>query len=229
MDTTKKLKVGELILDWNLWPRYKVEFLDSTNITRMKQAIKAGLKLPSIIVNKADYRIIDGFHRVKVYRDLFGEEHDITVKLREFKNDAEMFMESARLNSVHGLPLSPQDKAHVILRARRFKYPFPVIAQIIGMDEDTLKKFYKSRIAKTKKGETLVLANGASDLSDLDRPLTNNEEIHARSANGCKASVNIALLLYALKADNVKLTEKTVSNLIQLKEEIIRILKKAGV
>jgi len=59
----KKVKAIELIFDWNLWPRYEAEDLDSTNLRRMKSAILAGITLPPIIVNKKDNRIVDGFHR----------------------------------------------------------------------------------------------------------------------------------------------------------------------
>ena len=36
----KQTKVLELITDWALWPRYEANELDSTNVARMKEAIK---------------------------------------------------------------------------------------------------------------------------------------------------------------------------------------------
>jgi len=220
----KKIKLIELIIDWNLWPRYKAENLDHTNVKRMKDAIQAGINLPPILVNSKDLRIIDGFHRFRAYQSLFGDDMEITVEMKDYDNDADMFLDSARLNSVQGLPLSPQDKAHVVYRLKRMKVPMIVIAEALGMSKDRAKEFYEKRIAKTESGEVLILANGASDLAELNRPLNEHEEKHARSANGCKASVLVALLLNALRANDYKVTEKFIENCISLYSELSKII-----
>jgi hypothetical protein len=189
----------------------------------MKEAVKAGIELPPIIVNH-DNRVIDGFHRTRAYRDLFGGDYEADVIVKHFKKDGELFCESARLNASHGLPLSPQDRAHVIYKARKMKVPWAALGSALGCDVNVLREFFKKRHAKTEGGETVILSNGSSDLSELDRPLNKSEELHARTANGCKAATNIAILLYALEAGNYKLTEKTIENMIRLRNVIDEIL-----
>ena len=224
---TKKVKAIELIFDWNLWPRYEAEELDSTNLVRMKTALRAGLALPPIIVNKKDNRIVDGFHRVKAVLSLYGDDAEIMAEFRDYKNDAEMFIESARLNNQHGLPLSPRDRAHVILKAHRFKIPVPIIAEALGMDGESAKEFLRKRTAKTKDGETVILSGGAQNLHG--KILTKTQEDYVRGRiPGVSAQIYARLLLNALNADAVIFTDKVIDALSKLRVKIDEVLEEVA-
>ncbi len=227
MGTIKTMKAIELIFDWNLWPRYEAEDLDSTNIRRMKEAILAGVELPPVIVDRKSLRLVDGFHRTKAHLKLYGDDADIKVELRDYKNDGEMFLESARLNASHGLPLSPQDRAHVIVKAKKFKIPYPAIAQAIGMDNDKMKEFLEKRTAKTRDGRTIPLAGGAMSLAG--KTVTKKQEELIEGINGIKAASNAKILLNELESGAFVITEKLIQNLKQLNSVIKRILTEVGV
>ena len=227
MGTLKTMKAIELIFDWNLWPRYEAEDLDSTNIRRMKEAIIAGIELPPVIVDKDSLRIVDGFHRTTSHLKVFGDDADIKVDLRKYKNDGEMFLESARLNASHGLPLSPQDRAHVIVKAKRFKIPYPAIAEAIGMEQDKMKDFLKKRTAKTKDGRTIPLSGGAMPLAG--KTVTKKQEELIEGINGIKASSNAKILLNELESGAFVITEKLIINLKQLNSVINKILVEVGI
>lgn len=223
--TTKKMKAVELVFDWNLWPRYEAEDLDSTNLKRIKSAIAAGIKLPPVIANKKDYRLIDGFHRTRAMLSLYGDEAEIEVELRDYKNEAEMFIDSAKLNNQHGLPLSPRDRAHVILKAHKFKIPVPIIAEALGMNGDEAKQFLEKRSAKSKSGETVLLSGGALNLAGLT--LTQKQEDYAKRTPGTSAQLYAKLLLNALNADAIIFNEKIINTLEELRKKIEKILVEA--
>jgi len=223
---TKKVKAVELIFDWNLWPRHEAGELDSTNISKMKQAILAGVKLPPVIVNEKDNRIVDGFHRVQTVLNLYGDDAEIEVIYKTYKNDAEMFIESARMNNQHGLPLSPRDRAHVILKARRFKIPFPAIAEALGLEVEEAKAFLAKRTAKNRDGEIVTLSGGA--LSLAGKVLTAKQEEYIKKCPGTSAQLYTRLLLNALNADAVIFTDKILETLLQLKNKIEKILAEAA-
>ena len=130
----KKLRAIELIFDWNLWPRQAVQRLDSTNLARMKEALRSGFELPPIIANKKDLRIVDGFHRTKAYLSVLGDEAEMKVDLREYDSDAAMFLEAGALNAYHGLTMSPKDRAHFIITCRKYKIPPAAIAEALRID-----------------------------------------------------------------------------------------------
>lgn len=226
MGKLTKVKAIELVFDWNLWPRCESGDLDSTNISRMKDSLRAGLELPPVVVNKKDMRIVDGFHRTNAILSLYGDDAEISVELVDYQNDGDIFLDSVRYNSRHGLPMSPKDKAHAFLKARKMKIPTPAIAEALGMNVEKAKEFIERRTAKTKSGERIALPGGALALSG--KILTEDQEKFAKSANGAMPSLNARLLLNALKAEAVIFDAKTIKLLIDVKNEIERILSEVA-
>lgn len=223
---TKTVRAVELVFDWNLWPRSEVGDLDGTNLRRMKDAMLAGVKLPPVLVSRKDNRIVDGFHRVDATLSLYGDEGMIEVIYKDYASDAEMFLESARVNNQHGLPLSPRDRVHVFLKARKMKIPVPAIAEVLGMDPEDTKRFIEKRTAKNKAGETIPLSGGAISLAG--KVLTQKQEDYVRSCPGTSAQLYARLLLNALKADAVILNDKILETLAELRDKIETILAEAA-
>ena len=218
MEKAVKMKALELIVDWALWPRYEANELDSTNVSRMKEALRAGIELPPIVADAKSFRIIDGVHRQKAYLAVYGEGAEIEVILRKYKNDGEMYLDAARLNTIQGLPLSPKDKVHVILVGRRMKLPLAKIAEALGMRKEKANDLLEKRTATTSKGEKIPLAAGAIRLAG--KHLNKNQEKFARTSNGMQPIVNARLLLNALKANSFPLTDKELDIYIELRDEL---------
>ena len=223
---TTKVKAIELIFDWNLWPRQAVQKLDFTNLARMKVALRSGFALPPIIANKKDLRIIDGFHRTKAHLAVQGDEAEMEVILREYPNDAAMFLDAGTLNAYQGLTMSPKDRAHFILRCRKYKIPPAAVAMALRIDEEKMKEFIAKRSAKTKDGETIPLPAGARNLAG--KKLTDVQEHYARTANGCMPEMYTSMLINALEADAVILNENTMNRLRKLYDIIGLILEEVA-
>jgi len=217
------MKAAELIMDWNLWPRHEANALDSTNLKKLKEAMLAGVKLPPVIVNRKDNRIIDGFHRTKTALNLYGDDANIEVIYKDFKNDAEMFLESARLNNNHGLPLSPRDRTHVILKAKKFNIPAIEVAKALGMKIEETARFLEKRTATNREGELIPLSGGC--LSLRGQVLTAKQEDYVRTAPGTNAQLYATLLLKALDAGAINLSENILETLKKLNKKITAILE----
>ncbi len=212
-----------MIIDWALWPKYEANELDSTNLDQMKEALQAGKVLPPIIADKKSYRIIDGVHRQKAHLSVLGDDAMVPVEFRQYRNDAEMFLESARLNSQQGLKLSPKDRVHVILVGRRMKLPIAKIAEALGMRKEKAEDFIKKRTAMTRSGENIPLPAGAMKLAG--KKLTKAQEKFARTSNGMVPIVNARLLLNAINASCCPLTQKEFDILMELKDALIVLLE----
>ena len=218
----KKLKAVELILDWNLWPRHEANGLDITNINRMVEALKAGVELPPVIVNSEDNRVVDGFHRVRAHLKAFGDDTTIIADVRVYESEADMFQESVEYNARHGLPLTPKDRAHAILKARQFKIPYSAIAQSLGMSEAKLKDFLSKRTATSPTGEKVALSYGASALAGKN--LTETQMHFANHTSGNLPIMHASMLINALSADGMLLDEKACAKLRELYDIIGEIL-----
>ena len=222
--------MSKVVTDFNLYPRHRNDLLDTANLRNIKNAILSGARLPPIVVNKKDFRLVDGVHRLEAYRKLFPEDpdHEIMAELVAFKSDADMFVEAVRLNSMHGKPLEPKDRAHVGIRAFELKISMADIAQAMGIPLDEYQVFYTARTAETRTGETIPLAGGAMQMAG--KSLTVKQEIFVRSSSGIKPEVWARQLLNALRAGyDFKMTTQFVKTLEQLKQEIDKILVGAQV
>ena len=220
---TRKLKAIELILDWNLWPRHEANSLDTANIRGMRQALQAGVELPPPIVNVSDYRVIDGFHRVRAHLLEFGDDVKMKVDLRVYETDADMFQDAVKYNAQHGLPLSPKDRAHAIIKARAFKIPLSAIAMALGMTEASTKTFLEQRSAKKQSGETVALSYGAKNLAG--KILTDEQVYFNDHVDGNVPIMHATMLLNALRADAMEMSVNACSRLRELHKEIGRVIK----
>ncbi|MFE9837966.1 ParB/RepB/Spo0J family partition protein [Streptomyces sp. NPDC005551] len=92
--------------------------IDGQNSDRVRMLAALTSPLPPILVHRATMRVIDGMHRLKAAR-LRG---DATIDAHFFEGGrTEAFTLAVRLNTTHGLPLSPADRtaaAQRILHAR---------------------------------------------------------------------------------------------------------------
>jgi hypothetical protein len=227
-DKVIEIKAIELIFDWNLWPRNEAMNLDSTNITRIKKAIASGQEIPPIIISQ-DNRIIDGFHRTRAVLGLYGDDAVIKAIQKTYKNDNEMFTASVSYNAKHGLVLGPKDRAYIIIKARRMRIPFPILAEALGTDVNDVKEYLAKRTAMTEEGERIALSAGAigigKDEQGKEKPLTKAEEHYARTADGNVPMMHATMLMNALKANHVSYSPNNIQKLKELAEYIMGIVE----
>ena len=87
----KKMKAAELVLDFDLYPRNS---LDPHNVKNIIEAISSGIELPPVIADRKSKRVIDGFHRVRGNLRLFGDDAEISVIEKDYRNEAAMFLDA---------------------------------------------------------------------------------------------------------------------------------------
>jgi hypothetical protein len=219
-----KMKAIELVFDWNLWPRHNINVLDSTNVTQMKVSLESGYSLPPVIANKADKRLIDGFHRTKAYLDVYGDDAEIDVILEEHDDDASILLRSGTLNAVQGLKLSPKDRAHFSIKCKNLGVSAGEIAKALNMNVAKFEDFIARRTATVEAtGEEVPLSNGSKSLAG--KSLNEEEENFRRSSTGLIPSAYISMLVTALKADAVSVSPATEEKLIELRDLIDATLK----
>ena len=110
--TTKKVPIAALVEDFSIYPRHDV---DSTHVTNIAHAIRAGVTIPMPICEVQSLRIVDGFHRVRAHKRVYGDQAEIEVELRRYKSETELIKEAVTLNSAHGRKFDQQDRTRCIL------------------------------------------------------------------------------------------------------------------
>jgi hypothetical protein len=144
----EKKKASDLVVDYTLYPRGDVS---QQHISYMVRALEAGNTLPPIIVDKKSLRIVDGVHRWNAMRKFSGND-DILVDciLKHFSSDAEMFLESARLNAAHGSSLTQFDRVKCILRAQELGIPDEDIANALCMTIEKAGALKQERVGRMR-------------------------------------------------------------------------------
>jgi len=229
MDKTKKVKVLELIQDWKIWPRHEAGKLDSTNVKKLKEILLSGREFNTpIVIDAKSLRIIDGFHRCRALLDVFGDEAEIEVVLREYEDEVAMRIDAAHYANSGSLQLTPKDKVHFALGMRRDHVPWPLIADALDMDVERVRKLVDGRSVTTQDGVKIAVSAAATTMvENLGGKKADREQEHfARTANGSPPMMHARMLINALKAQGaVVFDEKTIAMLRELESLLFDILK----
>ena len=155
----KTIPLNELVFDYALYPRSDV---DRHHVNLIREALRAGVTLPPIVIDKVSKRVTDGFHRGRAYALENGKTCKVCVEEKAYKSDAEMFIDAMRYNADHGRRLSTYDHAHCILLAERLEIEPAQVASTLHLTTATVDKLRTGRVgtltAKTNgKGRTIPI------------------------------------------------------------------------
>lgn len=150
----RKMKVSELVLDFDLYPRASI---DTHHAAEMSHAVAAGSVLPPIVIDKKSKRIVDGFHRQRVYSRLYGEDFEVDVVEKSYKNDGELFLDAIRYNAIHGLRMDTSDKTKCILRAKELRVDSDLLATALCIDPKRIGELTATRTATSSGGLSVAL------------------------------------------------------------------------
>lgn len=148
-----KIKASELVEDFDLYPRADV---DSTHVKHIAEAIEAGAQIPPVIADLKSKRIVDGFHRSRAWRRIYGDEVEIDVLLKSYKNERELFLEAIRLNANHGRNMTSFDRTHAMEKALRFEIDPALVAAALNMKLERVTEFKSERCAKLENSRRCV-------------------------------------------------------------------------
>jgi hypothetical protein len=110
----RKMKLSAMVLDFDLYPRSSI---NTHHVAELGRAVEGGAELPPIVVCKKSKRIADGFHRYRLYVRLYGDDHEVDVVEKSYRDDKELFLDAVRFNAHHGLRMDTHDMMHAGNRA----------------------------------------------------------------------------------------------------------------
>lgn len=148
-------KLSELVLDYSVYPRREI---DRYHANAILEALKGGAELPPLVICAKTLRIADGFHRHSAYKRFSDDnpEFEVQVVEKDYKNDAELFLDSMRYNACHGRTLTRFDKTHCVLVAKKLHVSDKDIARILHVPTKEIKQILQVRSA-LKPGTTQEL------------------------------------------------------------------------
>ncbi|HLC28337.1 MAG TPA: ParB/RepB/Spo0J family partition protein [Dehalococcoidia bacterium] len=207
----KELPIESLIEDFDLYPRTMVS---GPHVARLRDALTARITTPPVIVDATSKRIVDGFHRVRAYKQLGRET--IECEIRMYKNDAELFADAVRLNSGHGRPLGPYEIKKSVETLRRLGVGEKRIIEIVRAPKERIVEIVSRFATSTSGHESAVKAAYESDLAGQE--MTADQEVANRKLTGMNPTFHARQILIALRADMARMTPGFVAAMDELCE-----------
>jgi hypothetical protein len=194
----RPIKASEGIFDYKIYPRGEI---DKETVDIMLQALQSGVKFPPPLIDSKSLRIIDGFHRFKMYQSV-DPAAPIEIIEREYSSDAEMFSHAIKLNSSHGKTLSLQDRTLCIRKGAFLGLSVGTLASALSMTIECVGNLYV--VPACKKSTTSVLARkrqtrNVNHLSDAEHAQCPNGKIN--SARAMQVMSDIGGSLQALESE----------------------------
>lgn len=150
--TTEKIKLSELVLDFSVYPRADV---DSQHVSYLREAEDAGCQLPPVVIDRATKRVIDGFHRVKMWRSKYSDsDPSVEVIAKSYESEKDVLLDAIRYNANHGRTLTRYDRTHCILLGEKLHVPQDELASALSMTVERIGILKSERVGTLHVGKT---------------------------------------------------------------------------
>lgn len=209
-------KVAALVEDMELYPRSTV---DAHNVAKMRESIRAGVKLDPIIADAKTKVVSDGFHRRRAILAELGPDADHFVVFRDYANRQDILLDSAKINDRHGLRLSESERVQFAVRAQELGISTERIAEVLSVMVDTVSNWMVKRVGTEKislgRYQKVALKPSMRHLAGSE--LT-HEQVEANSAvAGNRLSFMAKQVRILVESDSVDWTnEPSVKELVRL-------------
>ena len=150
----KMIVLSALVMDFGIYPRAKV---DSQHVGYMREALRAGHKFPPIIIDRKTKRVIDGFHRLRMYQAELDKNAKIEVIEKTYKTEKELFLDAIRYNADHGRALTSFDRSHAAGIADGLSIDPDAVASAMNMTVERLGELKVSRSATIGTGRAITV------------------------------------------------------------------------
>jgi len=212
-----KVPISTLILDYDLYPRASV---DSQHVSHLIEALEAGTALPAIVVCKKTKKVVDGFHRIKAYLRVYGDNAEIDVRFKVYKGEKDLFVDAVRFNAAHGQALHRCDRVRCGQIAKRMRIGVDQIAEVLNIAIDQYRQLLKERSAKSASTkEEVALKNTIKHMAG--QKLTKKQEEVNKKASGMNVSFHVNQIVMLMDAELIDLEdEKLIGNLESLRDAL---------
>lgn len=154
-----KVKVASLVLDYNLYPRHHT---DEMCIADYVEAMRSGVVFPPVIADRKSRRVVDGWKRTTAALKLGGDNADIDVEFRDYRNDKDLLLEAVHLNAIHGERLTHYDIRRCIILCEEMKIPATAAAEALNLTMEKFTRISENEIHRDKDGNPVVASKRAT-------------------------------------------------------------------
>ena len=213
----QNVSVARLVEDMDIYPRVQV---DDYHVSTIAEAVRAGNQMPPLVVGQLKghrtktFLIIDGVHRSRAYRKVFGNNVSVPVTAKFYLSKAEMIFEAAQLNASHGRTLAMQDKTKCIVMLEKSGYSVDDISRALALTVERVKTLRAERVASHNDA---MVALKLTTRHLAGRDLSDDEMDYQSKAGGRPQSFYVNQVISMLEHETVDWTDtRLVDQLVEL-------------
>ena len=169
-----------------------------------------------MIADRESLRVIDGFNRITAWLRI-DEAATIEVELRDYADDAAMFLDAVALNARHGLALSTYDKSRCMMLAEQLTIDPEAIAGAMSITVDTAAKLRAVKTAYDDKGSPLPIKRPLRHLAGSK--LTKKQEHANQRSSGWSVRFHAEQIVQAIDGDIVDWSDAAAVEALRLMVE----------
>jgi hypothetical protein len=197
-DELVKIKLCDLVLDFDIYPRNAVDTHCSASYA---EAVRAGSMPPPMIIDKKTKRVVDGFTRTRALRTVFEPEHEVDVIARNYRSETELTTEAVRMSALGARALSTQEKVKNALRLARRGVERDKIAAVLKVTDEKIALLLETRTALDPRGNLVDLKISMENLAGMK--LKKNQDQARKAAIGHTQLYTINSLINLLVGDAI--------------------------
>lgn len=213
---TKILKISEVFIDKDLYPRISVDWVTTA---RYYNALKAGAKFPPITVAYSDgkYILVDGAHRLEAVKDLKSEYIDAIVLKGLTK--AQIYEKAVELNAAHGRQFSSQEITKIVVTLEAFGASQETISKLIGLPINDIQPFIAKRLSTNSGGEKVFLKSPLKHLAGTI--MTDNGEAQSRMVGRDQSQI-LDMVINMIENDHFNKTSQLVMEKLKALKKLLK-------
>lgn len=216
----REIKLSELILDYNIYPRREV---DAHHAAIIQEAIEGGAVLPPMVIEKKTKRVVDGFHRHRAYRRISRNDSNFVVTCIEktYRSEAELFLDAMRYNAEHGRALTKFDRTHCVLLAQQLEIADKDIAKVLHIQVDAVQQLVVDRSAYGSGGKQQLTPIKATIRHKAGQKLSKSQVECNAKLGGMNPSFYANQLIMLVQNDLINRKDENVIAKLQLLAELL--------
>lgn len=215
-----KLKVCELVKDFNLYPRGKV---DTVHVRDLKRLVEDGVELPPLVIDDPSLRIVDGWHRSTVYEQLYGPEYEIECLAKHYGSEAELFEDAMRYAEQCVAHLDTFDRTRCIVIGERLGLSVEQIAGALRMTVDAVGELKNERVGTMRVDSQRVPLPLKRTIKHMAGRTLNQEQVEANEKlSGMQQVFYANQLIMLIETGMLKMDDDNLMGRLQHLGKLIR-------
>jgi hypothetical protein len=156
------IPISDIKIDQSIYPR---AYVSDNHIEAMADAVRAGVTLPPILLDRQSMRLVDGYHRYQ--RAKIAGETEMRAILQDFADEQAVFEAAITANAAHGFNYAPYDRQRIVGIGLKMGLTVDRLAAALSMTVTKVAELQRGVGEKVKNLNGIILPSAKPEKKKL--------------------------------------------------------------